>query len=79
MKRQIYQIEIKNENRFLSETGFFCNIQYEHNLSLKLLITTNHILNENDISIGKKINFLINNKNYEILIDESKKYLLMNN
>ena len=56
-------------------TGFFCNIQYGYNLILKVLMTNNHVLNENEISIGKKINFSTNNdKNiYEIEIDKLRK------
>ena len=69
MKRQICKIEI-SDGRY--GTGFFCNIQYDPYMTLKVLITANHILNENDILIGKKIKFYINNIYYEILIDESR-------
>ena len=41
-------------------TGFFCKIPYNSN-QLNVLITNNHILNEKDISLGKKIIFSINN------------------
>ena len=42
---------------------------------MKVLITTNKVLNSNDISIGKKIKFSINDDKikYEILIDKSRK------
>jgi hypothetical protein len=55
-------------------TGFFCNILDGWNL-FKVLITNNHVLNQNDIIIGKKIKFSINNEKtfYEIEIDESRR------
>lgn len=56
-------------------TGFFCNIPYGWNNTLKVLITNNHVLNNEDISIGKKVRFSINNEMnyYEIQIDKSRK------
>jgi len=44
-------------------TGFFCSIPFpdENNL-LKVLITNNHILNENDIKNGKIIKFKMHNR-----------------
>ena len=59
-------------------TGFFCNIPYEYNIILKVLMTNNHVLNKEDLSIGKKIKFSINNDKtfYEIEINE-KKYIQM--
>ena len=55
-------------------TGFFCNIPNNWSI-LKVLMTNNHVLNENDISIGHQIKFSINNemKYYNILIDKSRK------
>ena len=55
-------------------TGLFCNIPYGWNI-LKALMTNNHVLSKDDISIGKKIIFSINNEMiyYEIKIDESRK------
>jgi len=55
---------------------FLCYIPFPDKIHiLPVLITNNHILNEEDISIGKKINFSINNeeKFYEIIIDDSRK------
>ena len=51
-------------------TGFFCKIPFpdENNL-LEVLITNNHVLNENDIKNNKIIKFKIYNKkkkNYKI-------------
>ena len=61
-------------------TGFFCNIPYNpYNLGswdiLKVLITTNHVLTKDDLSLYKTINFSIKekSKHYQILIDESRK------
>ena len=52
-------------------TGFFCNIQYDWNL-IKVLMTNNHVLNEEDISLGKKIRFSLKDETiyFEIEIDE---------
>ena len=56
-------------------TGFFCNIQYNYNTILKVFMTNNHVLNEEDIKIGNTIKFSINNEKifYEIKLDESRK------
>ena len=57
-----------------SGTGFFCNIS-DNWTTLKVLMTNNHVLNKDDISMGKKVNFSINNERvfYEIKIDETRK------
>ena len=56
-------------------TGFFCNIPYKWQLTLKVLITSNHVLKEKDLLDNKIIKFSINSekKQYNILIDESRK------
>ena len=57
-------------------TGFFCLIPFPNKYTLiSVLITNYHILNENDISINKKIKFLINKDKSinEILINDSRK------
>ena len=57
-------------------TGFFCNIPYKDDWdSLKVLITNYHVINNNDIIPGKKINISINNEEEkkEIIMDESRK------
>jgi hypothetical protein len=43
-------------------TGFFCNIPYKWQLTLKVLITNNHILKEKDLLGNKIIKFSINNE-----------------
>ena len=53
-------------------TGFFCKIPFLNNL-LPVLITNNHILDENDIENNKIINLGINNKVKKLKIDNSRK------
>ena len=44
-------------------TGFVCKIPFpDKNNLLKVLITNNHILNENDIKSGKFIKLIMHNK-----------------
>ena len=66
-------IKIKKENMF--STGFLCNVHFPNKKTLPTLITSNHILNENDITVGKKINFSLDYDNilHQILIDETRK------
>jgi hypothetical protein len=72
METQICKIECNDSGH---GTGFFCNIPYEWNAYLKVLMTNNHVLNINDISFGKKIKFSLNNEkiHYEIELDNSRK------
>lgn len=74
MKRTICKIKSNNESY---GTGFFCTFSYNGN-STRVLMTSNNILNNNDISIGKKIKFSVDNDkiNYEIIIDELRKVYL---
>ena len=45
------------------ETGFFCAIPYLNERDiLRVLITNHHVLKENDILPGKKINFSLNDE-----------------
>ena len=53
-------------------TGFLCKIPFNNNL-LPVLITNNHVLNENDIDNNKIIKLMINNKAKKIEIDNSRK------
>ena len=64
----------------LKGTGFFCKIPFpDKNNLLNVLITNNHVLNENDIENDKIINFKIYNKEKkeeeekEIRIENSRK------
>ena len=57
-------------------TGFFCKIPFPDELNLlRVLITNNHVLGENDIIQGYKITFSLKNDKYfyEILIDNERK------
>ena len=64
-------------------TGFFCNIKHK-NIDIPVLITNNHVLNEDNIKLNKIIKICFNNENeliykdikinQERLIYTSKKY-----
>ena len=56
-------------------TGFFLNIPFGFFNTLKALITSNQVLNKNDIQPGQTINFTLDNdsKKYNILIDDKRK------
>ena len=69
MENCICKIYLKNGE---IGTGFFCKIPFNNNL-LPVLITNNHVLNENDIDNNKKIKLMINNKVKTIEIDNSRK------
>ena len=53
-------------------TGFFCKIPFYNDL-LPVLITNNHVLNENDIDNNKIITLMINNKVKKIEMDNWRK------
>ena len=58
MKNGICNIYTKNG---IKRTSFFCKVENEVKTSYtNLLITNNHILNENDIKIGSTIVFSLN-------------------
>ena len=73
MKNSICKIHKLNGS---NATGFFCKIKYfnKQNL-LPVLITNNHVLNEDDIADKKNVCITINNEkeNKSIYIDESRK------
>ena len=70
MKNCICRIEC---NSHVYATGFFCNIPYDDYHSLKVLITNNHVLGEEDIRPGKIIKYsFYNSLPKEITIDESR-------
>ena len=57
-------------------TGFFCKIPFPDTYHLlPILMTNNHVLNNKEIGLNKKINITLNNdqKNYQILLDDSRK------
>ena len=67
-------VKIKKQN-MASNTGFLCNVHFPDKKTLPILITSYHILNEDDITVGKKVDFSLDNDNifYQILIDETRK------
>ena len=69
----ICKIEGKTDE---TATGFFCAIPFPDKYqNLPVLITNNHVLEEFDISNGKKISFSINNDSayFNITIDNTRK------
>ena len=70
MENCICKIYLKNGEK---GTGFFCKIPFNNNL-LPVLITNNHVLNENDIKNNNIIELSINNNEIkEIKIDNLRK------
>ena len=73
MEKKVCKIKCRNGS---TGTGFFCKIPYPnfYNL-LPVLITNNHVLNEEDLKINNIIVLSINNDQftYKILIDNSRK------
>ena len=72
MKKYICKIHKKGEK----STGFFCKIPYpDSSHLLNVLITNNHVLNEEDIQNGKEFTLSINNEEeYKtIIIDDTRK------
>jgi len=65
MENFICKIYLKNGG---TGTGFFCKIPFNNNL-LPVLITNNHVLDENDIDSNKIINIMINNEVKKIELD----------
>ena len=56
-------------------TGFFCKLPLEGSSNcVHVLITNNHVLENKDIELGKKIKFTKEKetKNYEIVIDSNR-------
>ena len=55
-------------------TGFFCLIPFPDKLHpLSTLITNNHVLDKNDIAIGKTIKLSSEKRDYQILIDNKRR------
>ena len=58
-KRCLCKINLNKGEKVGHSTGFFCAFPFPDNVSrLPVLITNNHVLDENDISIKKKYLFL---------------------
>ena len=69
MKKSVCKIKINN----FTGTGFFCYIPFDY-IDLPVLVTSHHILNEKNISIGKAINISLNDNEFlcKLFIDESR-------
>jgi len=67
----VFLIQIKDKE---FGTGFFCYIPFPNNMKLlPVLITNNHVLNKNNIEIGKILQIVVNNHNYKLIIDENRR------
>ena len=74
-KIQFIRKNKKNEDENATGTGFFCKIQKSDEFKyIPVLITNNHVLNENDILKGKSIKFTLNDDkiSHQIIIDEKR-------
>ena len=69
MENCICKIYLKNEEK---GTCFFCKIPFNNNL-LSVLITNNHVLNENNIEDNEIIKLTINKEVKEIKLDSLRK------
>ena len=66
-------LKIVNQNNEKG-TGFFCLIPFPDKLHpLSTLITNNHVLDKNDIELGKTIKFSSEKKDYQIKINDQRK------
>ena len=72
MKKSICRININNGKK---GTGFLCNVNLNDWDALRVLITTDFIMNTNDIAPGDKINISLNEGkiNKEIILDQKRK------
>ena len=76
---QMKKCVCKIKNDHAKGTGFFAKIPYKSE-SKKVLITCNHILNENDIKKGNIIKVSINNeKEYKDIKIDDKRFIITNN
>ena len=66
---------VKIRKQGMLSTGALCNVHFPDKKTLPVLIACNHMLNENDIIVGQKIDFSLDNDKifYQILIDENRK------
>jgi len=79
IKKILFQMEnciCKIVNKKVVGTGFFCKIPFPNRLRfLPVLITCNHVLDEDSIAKGNEIKFTLNNDTIEksIVINNSRK------
>ena len=77
MECSIFKILKKNN---ISGTGFICKINSKDNLKkTPVIITCSHVLNENDLALGKEIHLIFNNiKHVKIIINKLRKIYVNN-
>ena len=75
MKKSICRIDLSN----LKGTGFLCQIKIPNSTSINVLITCHHVLNENLIRIGNKINISLNNEKLKFIISIDKSTFIYTN
>lgn len=56
----------------VSCTGFFCKIPFYKKM-ITVLLTNEHVLNANDVSVGNKIIFILGKNIYKLEIDKNRK------
>ena len=66
---------VKIIKQSMFSTGVLCNVHFPDKKILPVLIACNHMLDENEIIVGKKIDFSLESDKifYRILIDENRK------
>lgn len=72
-KNSLCKFTIMDNNREKIGAGFFCELEYDGIPFKKGLFTSNHILNEENIKIGNKISFELNEYKNEIIISKDRK------
>ena len=75
MQKYICKIILKDGSIY---TGFFCNIYYQ-NINLPVMMTNNHILNENYIKENKCLKMTLNDDKEEKIINLDDKRIIYNN
>ena len=70
--KQMENSVCKIEKGDVSGTGFICQIPNNNKIS-SALITCNHVLGKNDLSLGKTVELNFNNKIHHIKIDKNRK------
>ena len=73
MKSCICKIHLKNGEG--SGTGFFCNISYKNDYKLPVLMTNNHVINDEYLKNNNEINISLNDEKIQIniLINNNRK------
>ena len=70
MKEKVCKIKVMNEN---DGSGFFLKLKIS-NQEIKLLITNNHVINQEILDTNQQITLYINKNKYHIKLDKKLKY-----